>query len=349
MPRRLRDRSMVMKGLTAASALALMTACVHQGKPTVSIDKLQASLVFGVKPPAPKSLASPPPVDTSQDTSADETPPSDTLVQFKKAPLFVPPSPKQPACPDPPDGASADRNLDVSATAMPAPGLYRYHDSGFETVSLGTTTTQVKISGFEHRAIAHVAGTEPFTYDFYRPAANSEIQVDHMQVKNNGAQVNPSAGVGTVGTPREGDPERGVVLKGRDFIDSKTGNTTGTGFRPTTGLLLLPLPVSAGEAFQSVAVDSVHGRTIVLQGTAKGPFRANACGQVIDGWLVDATVQDSAGGTGASFEWLYAISPQYGGIIIHEETKTGADTTKPDTDTISEIGQLTPDPLPPGF
>ena len=344
MRRRLRDRSRAT--VVVLAVLTAGAACVRQGDPKVAVDKVQASLVFGAKPaeerPAGLQTA---PEATPEEVAEAEIDTPDVLVNFKKAPLKL--APRTSSCPEAGDSDSAERALGDRATAPPANGVYRYRKSGF----IANGASNLPVSGAEHRAIAHATKVDDntYTYDYYLPAASGNLLVQHIQMKNNGVQANPSAGVGVVGTPRYGEPERGVVLKGLEERDPATGNTAAPPFQPASGLLLLPLPVAAGEEFESVAVDRTRGRTIVLQGTVRGPLRVDACGKYVDGWQVEASVRDSGSGSeSAEYTWRYAIAPQYGGLLINESLIFG-DSAGPDAVFTFKVGQLDPDPLPAGF
>jgi hypothetical protein len=120
-------------------------------------------------------------------------------------------------------------------------------------------------------------------------------------------------------------------------------------FAPTPGILLLPLPVASGDTWQSVGVDTKTGATAVLDGTVTRRQRIDACGDLVDGWLVDATqtlgsVQNAdpqAGQQAVS----YLIAPQYGAMIVNERVHP-ADTADQSFDLNYTLAQLKPDPLP---
>ncbi len=74
--------------------------------------------------------------------------------------------------------------------------------------------------------------------------------------------------------------------------------------------------------------------------------RVDACGEVVDGWLVQATQTFSGPAqTAPPRTYNYIVAPQLGGIIISEEVHTA--TAQGNTDVTFSLGQLKPAPLPP--
>jgi hypothetical protein len=140
--------------------------------------------------------------------------------------------------------------------------------------------------------------------------------------------------------PRFNEPEGGVSLVKVENFDEK-GNSLGT-FEPTSGLLLIGLPVDPSETFTSSATDAKTGQTIVDQATGKGRARIDACGDLVDGWRVETT--QSRSGAAGSVAYNYLIAPQYGGVPILEEVSTTAEDGST-FDVTFTLGQLNPDPV----
>jgi hypothetical protein len=73
--------------------------------------------------------------------------------------------------------------------------------------------------------------------------------------------------------------------------------------------------------------------------------RVDACGDVVDGWAVEATQTFSRGGqTAPPRTYRYIVAPQLGGLIISEQIHTT--TAQGTTDVTLSLGQLQPSPLP---
>ncbi len=139
-----------------------------------------------------------------------------------------------------------------------------------------------------------------------------------------------------------GDPERGISLMKLQRVD-KAGNTSELTFSPA--VLYLPLEVVPGEEFNSVGIDSRTGSVLQHQAKVVKRDRVDACGEVVDGWVVESTQTFSSGAqTAPPRTYRYIVAPQLGGLIISEELhiNTGAGTT----DVTLSLGQLNPSPLP---
>jgi hypothetical protein len=139
-----------------------------------------------------------------------------------------------------------------------------------------------------------------------------------------------------------GDPERGISLMKLQRVDA-AGNSSELSFSPA--VLYLPLEIVPGEEFNSVGIDPRTGSVLQNQAKVLTRARVDACGEVVDGWAVQATQTFSgAGQTAPPRSYRYIIAPQFGGIIISEELHTtGPQGT---TDVTLSLGQLKPAPLP---
>src|SRR5581483_40289 len=119
-----------------------------------------------------------------------------------------------------------------------------------------------------------------------------------------------------------GDPERGISLVKLQRVDA-AGNSTELSFSP--GVLYLPLAIVPGEEWTSVGVDPRTGAVLQHQAKVVKRERVDACGDVVDGWAVEATQTFSGAGQAAPTpprSYRYIVAPQLGGIIISEEIHT---------------------------
>ncbi|HEY4410582.1 MAG TPA: hypothetical protein VGO87_11930, partial [Acidimicrobiia bacterium] len=74
--------------------------------------------------------------------------------------------------------------------------------------------------------------------------------------------------------------------------------------------------------------------------------RVDACGDVVDGWVVEATQTFSGTGqTAPPRTYRYIVATQLGGMIISEEVHTTS--AQGATDVTFSLGQLKPSALPP--
>lgn len=116
-----------------------------------------------------------------------------------------------------------------------------------------------------------------------------------------------------------GAPDRGVVLAGVEHFDAQGSSIDR--FSPPVGLLLLPLDVVVDTHIVSRAIDPNTQKVWTYDATVSGRRVVDACGSLIQGWLVKGTLTtggvDSAG-SNAGTQFDVVVAPQYGGMIISE-------------------------------
>lgn len=339
-----------MGALVVACGL-VAAACGSAGSAGVRVQSVPVDLVFGITEPPEDTLPfAPPPSDTPPPPPAQPTvvtlPPFRNPAATNLPPLE--PTDTVPECPPAPLGATGVKALEPEITGEVAEGTYRWQRNGQRVYTDGTT---LPIAGFETRLIRDVtpAGDEfdPDAYTFEVVAPNpfddEVISYNVYRVKPHTEAQVAVGGAPTVDEPRVNEPEGGVSIIESGFLDD-TGNKIAT-FRPTNGLLLLPLPVDIGEEFTSTAVDPRTGAAITAQSKVVGPARVDACGELIDGWRVESTQNRSDTLSEVTFNVL--IATQLGGIPIQEELNIPLSDGSV-VDLIFSIGQITPDPLPEG-
>lgn len=333
----------------ALVVLALFTTgCVSQGDPKVAVTKVEADLVFGVKEPEPPA----PPANTSVD---DELPdsafePAD-LSDFGdfggSGGLNIPLPEPEPLsdCPTAPPTAVAEQAADVNVTGFAPEGLYRWQRDGTQKpAGSGPEVQGTKIDTFERRIFRNLKKESPtvHTYETVQPdISGKNIVITTFRVRTD-ALNRDSTGAGLpVAGPRVGEPDRGVAITRIETQDAQ-GNTTSE-FNPSTPVLILPLPVSTNEEYQSVGVDPVSGQTLVHRAHVLARERVDACGEVVDGWAVEAE-QTSSNPNAPVVTYRYLVAPQFGGVIISEKLNYSAGGL--DNEFLFRLGQTDPDPLP---
>ena len=329
-------------GLLAAITI-VATGCVQPGDPKVGISRIEAELVFGVKPEE-EPVATP---ATSVDRGFGD--PVAPVADFGD---FVPPSSnfelpeqeaKKPECPEAPRGAPAERVANVEVTADPPVGLYRWKVNASATQPDGSVRTAPQ--RFESRIVRRFQRVAEghFKYETVQPVADGKFLVSYFDVYTDKFKANTTSPVGIVDSPASvGDPLRGLVLT-RTETQNAQGLRDGPSFAPRDGILLLPLPVTAGESYQSVAVDP-RGGSVVHDAHVRRVQRIDACGEVVDGWLVEATqrVTDNESQSTYELKYDYMVAPQYGAIMIMERIRDADETF----DIAFQLGQLQPSPVP---
>jgi hypothetical protein len=365
--RSLRD----VRFIASLAALAvLLSACVKPDPPTVGMSKIEASLVFGFSEPDKPLLT---PIEQVAATVVADAPPAEPVepagfelpaFELKKFEIPGEVTTVRPTCPAAPEGAPAGEPALPRVSADPLQGTTRWKTTGFVSNlnADGTKSRSDLRQGLQDRAYRNFTRVtdDVYTFEMVQRSGRDAAFVSTFRVNTAAVNVNPSDGVGTVVTPGVGEPERGITLDRTELVDLRTGQVIES-FVPTTGLLLLPLPVVPGETFQSVAVDPRTGQTIVHDSVIRGNIRYDACGEYVDGWLVEST--RTVSGTGGlvpgrdegenpaqdvgTFTYNMAFATQYGGIPIFEQFAVEDETACAACPFSLEytLGQLTPDPL----
>lgn len=335
-----------MRTGVALVALALFTsACVSEGNPKVAITKVEADLVFGVKEPEPDAPPANTDVDEALPPSAFDPAELSDFGSFDDTDFSKLPGASAPLgeCPAAPPTAVAEKAVDVNVTGLPVVGLYKWQRDGTQKPA-GSTEGGSKIDTFERRLVRNVKVVSPtvHTFETVQPdITGKNVVVTTFRVRTD-ALNRDSTGAGIpVAGPRLGEPDRGVAITRIETIDAQ-GNTTSE-FNPSTPVLILPLPVSSNEEYQSVGVDPRTGQTLVHRAHVLARERVDACGEVVDGWAVEA---EQAGNDPDApvVKYRYLVAPQYGGLIVSEKLTYSAGGL--DNDFLFRLGQVDPGPLP---
>jgi hypothetical protein len=360
-------------------AIAVVFAgCAQPDPPGVGVQKLAADIVFGVKPPPPDA----PPANTAPggDLSGEATTyvpvgpsrsfptpsfpaPRASRVPSTRQPRPTPLNPTRAACPPAALNAFPATEAGLTVAGMPAEGQYRWKRTGTQTMAT-LPGVSIPISGFEQRLIREVkkvSDTE-FTFQTVQPELGTGVTVlQTFKVKTDAVSKAVEPPVRTIPLerpdqlPKEvpfpsnpsvpsrqvGDPERGISLMRIERIDAQ-GNSSALNFTPA--VLYLPLPIVPGESFESVGIDSRTGQVLQHQAQVVRRERVDACGEIVDGWAVEATQTFSGQSTAATRTYRYIIAPQLGGPMISEQVKVTA--PEGTLDVTFSLGQTKPAPLP---
>ena len=339
--------------------LAVLAAgCAKEGEAGVGVKNLEADLVFGAKDPVkdtrPANAPGPDTNLTPEAAAADVDLP-EQVFQKPKGPSFKPARFVPAPCPDAALNAfpAETAPLTVPSDRRPALGTYRWKKSGESRTAL-TGNQPIGIRGFEQRAVTNLvergasvneSGTpnsaqDPgvvFEYDTTQPDINGLIVTTTWRVNTspNSRTVNSPA---TPHSVRTGEPERGVAIR-RILVKNRSGEVV-SDFAPVTGLLIVPLPIRPGEHFQSAAVDSSTGASASYEADVVKRDRVDACGTLVEGWLVSGT-QSFSGDAGTYTQKYDVIFATGMGLIVSE--KTVFSSTDRSLDLHTTLGQTTPD------
>lgn len=349
-----------MSAVSLCVALGVASsACVRPDAPTVGMSKVEASLVFGVTD-VPQPVESP-----VQQAVAQLVAPGGDVVEEEQQPFefkkpFVPrfdssTSKAKEACPEAPITAAALEAPQPRISGDPRPGTSRWRIEGFVHQDVGGDPVKVEFALFRPRVIRNFERISEHVFKFQEVQdRDDDVVVATYEVNNAPITANPSDGVGVVATPGVGEPERGIVLIHEEVINKETGQQLGVFAPAGAGLLMLPLPATAGEQFASTAVDPRTGETRSHDATVQERQRIDACGDLVDGWGVEYKMRGSqdSRGFGAianvfEFKMQMAWATQYGGVPIYENFElTAEDCGGPPCPLkyTAKLGQLEPTP-----
>lgn len=333
-------------------ATFLGTACISQDDPSLTVQAMSTDVAFGVEVPEPagEPVAAPSqPLPATASDGGFEPPgirPRGDLgsSDFGSTPGLPPlPVTPQQECPSAPPTAAAEEPASENVLRTPTEGVHRWKREGKQTIiSAAGEPIEIAIGGFEKRIVRNVVETSEtsFTFEVVRPLLNRPaVSITTYEVETEPMQYQPG-GVPVIDAPRGNEPEGGVTVQ-KIVIQEEDG--TETSFNPTVGLLYIGLPVVPSERFTSSAVDGRSGQSIVHDATVLGRDRIDACGDLVDGWRVQATQSRTDAAGEVSFNYL--VAPQLGGLVIREEIEQ-TDLEGNTIQVIYTLGQLEPDPLP---
>jgi hypothetical protein len=285
---------------------------------------------------------------------------------------LTPLTPPKSTCPPAALTAFPAKEAGQTVEGVPAEGQYRWKRSGTQTLAT-LPGVKLPVTGFEQRLVRNVtkASDTEYTFETVQPDLGTNITtISTFKVKTAAVSktVAPPVGPPDLNHPQTpvplpltppgtaptlpkapvpdsvsaGDPERGISLMKLQRVDA-AGNSSELSFTPA--VLYLPLEVVPGEEFNAVGIDTRTGSVLQNQAKVVKRERVDACGDVVDGWVVEATQTfQGAGQASPPRTYRYIVAPQLGGIIISEEIHTA--TAQGNTDVTFSLAQLKPSPLP---
>ena len=320
-------------GLALIGVLAAV-ACVQSPGPRVGVKNVAAELVFGI-PPVEEPVAPP--------GAFPEVPEEIDLTDFEDG-SFTPssaPPPLRPRCPQAGPNDFPEREAPPAIDGKPKEGRYNWRVQGTQRIQ--GIPFPVRLGEFEERRVQRVMpfGADPQNFLFEtvqrKPGTGGNTFVVSTFVVDS---TNPSPTL------------RGILLA-RTF-EVKQGETTGTTFDPEPNIMYLPLPVQQGSAnrFETVGVDPRSFQAIRHIGFVKERRDVDACGKMIQSWLVDAEyfISTSSPPQTKRINFDYAIATHFGGLIVFEHIQSsceasnadGSCTPAPEIEYDANIGQTEP-------
>ena len=372
-----RSRSDLARAAVAAGAFALVaTACGSAGDPGVRTESALADVVFGVEaveeaelasltPPAPVSTGTQTPVVVGRDLNLPFR--NQIPSRFQNIAITVPNSEVSAGgCPDASLGTPPRELAGRNAATPPQPGLYRYKVTGTQTVTVNGIEATTPVMGFEPRVVRAVEQTSEtsWTFEVVEPFGDTGSRTTTWSVNTDPAEIGDPTSSDTDGDGlpdgrgikppyvgenpiRAGEPGRGIAIE--SIVDKdENGNVIGS-FDAIPVLLSMPLPVLPGESFQSFAID-IQGQAIANEAEVLKQQTTDACGELVDGWLVSMATTTVQSLDSATVNQEYIFSTPMGGLpVSHRIAGQSIDPVSGATvafDVTYSIGQLDPTPLP---
>lgn len=325
--------SLRVVSLVAGLGLLLGACTVDSPRSGVGVRSLATELVYGI-PPTPQPAApantdpipdDPKPVEVGDLGDAETVEPDDDSENEPE------PEPPSEACPEAPPTEFPDAPARSAVEGQPEPGEYTWrYDGEQEVTGLG----RVPLPNGVPRHIQDLEETdEGFTFTMVEPdlAFGSQDTVFTTYEVRNKVQED---GIYLTQIVREND--RGDQRE----------------FNPSPAVQILPLPVVPETEIDSVGVDPSTFQTLRHTGVVKERRRVDACGELVDGWFVDAAQEsvNPTSGEQTQRNYDYTVATQMGGMLVFEHVATpcamndeGGCTNEPSFVFDARLGQLEPD------
>jgi hypothetical protein len=333
----LRPRPLLNKALTILVLLMISSACAKKPQTGVSLQNLRADIVFGVKEPlGPANFLEPSqPLEETAEFSSDLPSPAS---RGGTAPV---PRPAAPACPEASRTAAVPEEAPPSAKGLPGEGSYLWKYEGTQEIT-AARGVKFTLNGFERRTVSGIQrfSDSQWRFTVTQKELSGDIVATQYQVKNAAASARAPQT-----TVRTGEVDRGLAIAGITRFDGKSGAAKSR-FVPNPPVLILPLPVLPAEEFQAAGVDpaSSNRERLAVQGKVIERRSVDACGDLIDGWLVEMTQTFSTSDGGDRVrKFNMIVATQMGALPILETVETQDANGK--VNVTFNIGQTKPDPV----
>lgn len=352
------SRRRTVAALTLLGSLAA-GACVQPGDPEVGISPIVADIVFG----APKPDANPPVV--LPETTPAVAPvqafdpvglfPLEREVKDRPKPVRNPSAPSRSVIEECRSATNNDFAPEVSPAEpgdrRPTEGVYRWKRGGTRSFvvpgfeAMGPQTEEIK--GFEERLLQNVKpygqSETDFEYETVRKDLDGNVVTTKWRVRQGAENRNVNNNFPPV-RANVGEPDRGLSLVSI-AVTSANGDNVAT-FTPRVPLLHLPIDTTISDSWTSTAVDPRTFVTLELEAAVVKHAEVDACGEVVDGWLVQGTLTETTAAGQSQTKYDYIVANQFGSMVIstHQEIPKDA----PETILDFSLARVTPAPLQAG-
>lgn len=315
----------------ALGLLALLPACGGPQAPVeIGFKEVPSDVILGGRAtptPGPVASAAPAPVGY--------VPPPPSVVALPPPTFEVRPEPPPPSPPPTPAAcATADplqppaREAPTSVSAPPAKASYLFRNVGTYSVS-GADTRKGAFPAISLRTVGNIVrfSSTSFSFDVSELLGDVTTTTTYDVV---GSSLLPAA------------LPTGIYLK---QVKSVRGASTST-FAPTPELQLAAFPLMRGASVSSSGVDPRSATSMQFTSTVTGKARVDACGKVLDSWVLDLSAGKLVSPTqNLDFTATYAMGTQFGGLLLRDRTffagtDGGAGISRTNTATITTTPKL---------
>ena len=312
----------------------LAPACLRERTHGIGMKRVTSSLIYGVPPLS--EIAAPPGAIPQIPESVEPE------MQFSSS--FRPRSTPAPVqqCPEAGPNDFPEEPAPNTVTSKPKEGLYVWKVDGTQTVH--PFPFPFRLASFLDRSMQDVRD------DSLNPATNfTFVTKERDPSLNSNTVITQSFRVDQTNPSQE---LRGVLLT---RVQRENSDGTGDDFLPQPPIQFLPLPIQIGPgaSFDTTGIDArnpLRIKTLTHNGFVKERKRVDACGTVVDSWLIEAEQVVTAGTSTSRRRYHYSIAPHFGGMIIFEHVESPCNTQVSGKCTDAHlvydtnIGQTEPDP-----
>ncbi len=248
-----------------------------------------------------------------------------TIPPEELPPIDVPPPPLPPKpCPGAHPLAIPKKEATDHVPAPPVGAAYRFRFSG-ERIAGSETTTLAPLGMRNVGNIGRSTGTDYPRYDVSE-VAGVEVTISSYQIT----------------------PDAIQLTRVQRIVNGQQ-----SGFTPVPPITILPIPPRQTDplgrrisSWRSAGTDVVSQTSMVVSGQLieanGGKQRVDACGQLIDTWLAELSVETLSPTEDTDTLWRINVASQYGGLLVKESrtttgTKDGAVYKESRTAIISEV------------
>jgi hypothetical protein len=281
----------------------LAAACGPHRSPEIGFKEVPSDVILGAHATATPLASMPPagPVKAPPPVSVIALPPPTFDVRPEPSPPAAPPAVSVCATADPLQAPRREAPPQISAPPPKAAYVFRdvgtYSESGANARKGTFPTSSLRIVG----NVVHTSDSN-FSFDVSELLGTVTTTTTYDVF---GTSLVPAA------------LPAGIYIK---QIKSVQGGSVST-FAPNPELELAAFPLVRGASVTASGVDPRSATSMQFTSTVTGKTRVDACGTLLDSWVLDLTKGKVISATqNLDFSATYDMGTQYGGLLLRERT-----------------------------